>query len=532
MEDEWRKKNSKAMEQFQYMLKHEILTDCTFVVRHPPAPDKRFSCHKLMLARASSVFLAMMYGPMAEKGEDIIVDDIQCDAFSELITYIYTDAVHLQSCYQALGLCYAARKYMMHDLFQKCVHFLCNQIDPEHAWKGLELAMLLDEPRLRTKCISVMKQYTDAMLTTPDFEDIPRSTLEMLLNESELNVKDEFTLIEAVGRWANKEAERLGTSPRQALGEEALGSLRFLCLALFKVNHCSVFNTLLTKQERKAIKSNITRFRRAESMPQGFSTSRERRTTFHPISMYTLQRASLKSGPDYYASSRGESHVFRCSLTFHANLNFYLYGCEIFSQVRLGSTQDPIMESHDPNEPSTSRRGLDGPRSPQHKYRRSSRPNCSGGASTSNAGPSAEPSYQEHLTVSLLRVTSDPVAQAEVLSFVDFNNTVDFASTIRVMFPTPVYIEMKDKVRYCLRVSFYRHGKYPCRHSWSMIEHNNLKVVFSSTSYDIFTWGYSGVFSTLLFFSDEVDPPEENYEDSLGMLVPFFHPKNKRDNFR
>ncbi|KAF4517748.1 hypothetical protein B566_EDAN002953 [Ephemera danica] len=275
MEDEWRRKNCKALEQFQYMLKHEILTDCTFVVRHPPAPDKRFSCHKLMLARASTVFLAMMYGPMAEKGKDIIVDDIQYDAFSELITYIYTDTVHLQSCYQALGLCYAASKYMMHDLFQKCVNFLCNQIDPEHAWKGLELAMLLDEPRLTTKCISMMKRCTDEMLTTPDFEDIPRSTLEILLNEPQLNVRNEFTLVEAVGRWANKEAERLGVSPRQALGEEALGNLRFLCLALFEINRSTVFNTLLTKQERRAIKSNVTQLRRAVcSMPRGFSTSR------------------------------------------------------------------------------------------------------------------------------------------------------------------------------------------------------------------------------------------------------------------
>lgn len=79
--------------------------------------------------------------------------------------YMYCDTVGLQSCYQALGLCYAASKYMLNHLVERCVDFLCCHLDSTSVWRALELANMLDESKLRNKCISVSAAMVEKIFT-------------------------------------------------------------------------------------------------------------------------------------------------------------------------------------------------------------------------------------------------------------------------------------------------------------------------------------------------------------------------------
>ena len=54
-----------------------------------------FHCHKMFLAMASPVFEAMFYGGLAETKREIKILDVQPEAFSAMLSYVYTDEVHL-----------------------------------------------------------------------------------------------------------------------------------------------------------------------------------------------------------------------------------------------------------------------------------------------------------------------------------------------------------------------------------------------------------------------------------------------------
>jgi BTB/POZ domain len=70
----------------------------------------------MFLAMASPVFEAMFYGGLAETTREIKILDVQPDAFSALLDYIYTDQVQLNSFELVCDICYAAKKYMLPDL--------------------------------------------------------------------------------------------------------------------------------------------------------------------------------------------------------------------------------------------------------------------------------------------------------------------------------------------------------------------------------------------------------------------------------
>ena len=70
----------------------------------------------MFLAMASPVFEAMFYGGLAETAREIKILDVQPDAFSALLDYIYTDQLMLNSFELVCDICYAAKKYMLPDL--------------------------------------------------------------------------------------------------------------------------------------------------------------------------------------------------------------------------------------------------------------------------------------------------------------------------------------------------------------------------------------------------------------------------------
>ena len=77
--------------------------------------------HKFLLALRSPVFKAMFFGPLAEQSSEILVPDVTPTAFKSMLNYIYKDEVMLlQSLQGAWQLWYAAKKYMLDGLEEKC----------------------------------------------------------------------------------------------------------------------------------------------------------------------------------------------------------------------------------------------------------------------------------------------------------------------------------------------------------------------------------------------------------------------------
>lgn len=75
--------------------------------------------HRLVLAMTSSVFEAMLSGPMAEKDELSLPEDPP-EAFDWLMKYMYCDDTELPSVEIACQVYHLANKYKLNHLMPKC----------------------------------------------------------------------------------------------------------------------------------------------------------------------------------------------------------------------------------------------------------------------------------------------------------------------------------------------------------------------------------------------------------------------------
>jgi len=50
---------------------------------------------------------------------------------------------------QAMGLCYAAKKYILPDLVAKCAQYMMNNLGPEYTCRVLEFNNLFEDENLR-----------------------------------------------------------------------------------------------------------------------------------------------------------------------------------------------------------------------------------------------------------------------------------------------------------------------------------------------------------------------------------------------
>lgn len=113
---------------------------------------------------ASPVFEKMFFGSLA-KNEPEIVTDIQPEAFSSLIEYIYTDEVNIRTFDLACNVCYAAKKYMMPDLVKKSMEKIFTDLFAFNACKAYEFAKLFEEPVLLERSLKVRLALIGAVIT-------------------------------------------------------------------------------------------------------------------------------------------------------------------------------------------------------------------------------------------------------------------------------------------------------------------------------------------------------------------------------
>eukprot|EP01083_Nonionella_stella_P190952 707115_1 len=95
------------------------LSDVTFEVGEE---QTELVAHRLVLAARSPVFKAMFFGGMRESqlSETVVIDDVSPAAFEFILRYIYTGNVKDPSDTDLVSIIYAAEKYQMADIVQKC----------------------------------------------------------------------------------------------------------------------------------------------------------------------------------------------------------------------------------------------------------------------------------------------------------------------------------------------------------------------------------------------------------------------------
>ena len=257
---DWQTGATRLAERGKHLLDTGVWSDCEFIVGIAPNM-KIFHCHKLLLAMASPVFEAMFFGGLAETRREIKIPDVQPEAFSALLSYIYTDKVNLSNFELVCDICYAANKYMLPDLVEECTQFLWRDVNHKNACRALEFARLFEEPVLLEKALHVITHQTLDIVEESSWEEVDRATMVTVLSKDHL-AAPESILFDAMDRWAGRECDRRGVKKtgdnKRTVLSEAVYLIRYLSLSAAEFAAGPAQSGILLQQESFSILMNIS----------------------------------------------------------------------------------------------------------------------------------------------------------------------------------------------------------------------------------------------------------------------------------
>ncbi|XP_060517199.1 BTB/POZ domain-containing protein 1-like [Cylas formicarius] len=454
---DWQTTRKLVKDRGQYLLESGIWSDCRFIVGAEPN-QQVLQGHKLFLAMASPVFEAMFFGGMAEK-DPIAILDVQPDAFRALLEYIYTDKINLTSFDQACELCYGAKKYMLPHLVDACTRYLWSDLYPKNACRAYEFARLFDAPDLMAKCITIICEQTQDVLSESSFEEVELNTILTVFDQDVLNISSELELFSAIARYAARikyprvddsigHASVETNNPTRPTLQDAIKKIRFLTLTPQQFAEGPGKSTLLSESEKFAILMNICSPSAAVPYPEGFSKQTEPRkkkpsesSNWEMPPMDTSRTSMIKFNTSNIESNNEtpkkmicnrlllgttecmNTSVLDCALTFTCDKNVCVYGIQVPAQV-------PLEEDHQP------------------QY-----------------------IYPELLYAHLLD------AEGSRLTYTHFTSRVNYRSLIEISFNRPVYIQ-RNKV-YKVGVVLNKIGFYPIGTYSSQTMCNGVTFTFS-----------------------------------------------------
>lgn len=133
----------------------------------------------------------------------IVVEDFQLEVFKQLMEYIHTGSVMLQS-RTLLGLMNAADHYGLEDLKQACVQFLEQAINTDTVCVLLSSAEKYIQYKstkiLVQKMLEFVDNHAEVVLNLGSFSTLPQHVVRIVLGREELLASEE-TKFEAAFRW-------------------------------------------------------------------------------------------------------------------------------------------------------------------------------------------------------------------------------------------------------------------------------------------------------------------------------------------
>ncbi|XP_046331070.2 BTB/POZ domain-containing protein 6-like isoform X3 [Haliotis rufescens] len=199
--DNWQSGKSLA-ECNLHMLSSEDSCDVSFRVGKE---EKLVRAHRYVLMSRSSVFHAMLCGPLAEK-EEIKIPDVEEETFSEMLRYLYTDTSSMTA-ENVTGVLYLAKKYAVGSLERLCLTYLESSLTAENACAILEQAHVFDEAELFDRALEVIVQNGDIAFESHGFKDLCHTCFHKIVSAEDFVIKPEIVFTAAI-LWAEEEVKR------------------------------------------------------------------------------------------------------------------------------------------------------------------------------------------------------------------------------------------------------------------------------------------------------------------------------------
>ncbi|XP_045172289.2 BTB/POZ domain-containing protein 6-like [Mercenaria mercenaria] len=202
-DEDWQSRRS-VVECNRRMWTDQLACDVTFIIGHG---ETRMQAHKYVLGSRSCVFYAMFFGPLSgNTGMEITIPDMTPEQFSGLLQYLYTEEVKVDLD-NVLPLLYAAKKYCVQSLIDKCLNTLKRNMVPENVCTVMENAHIFGNNELKTRCFNLIIQETERVFQAEDLAELCNECFISIIKEDSIPVS-EAIVFEAVLKFAKGKCER------------------------------------------------------------------------------------------------------------------------------------------------------------------------------------------------------------------------------------------------------------------------------------------------------------------------------------
>lgn len=184
------------------LLFSEHMSDVVFEVG--TSSKELIHAHKVILTLASEVFFAQFNGNFAESNQDnrakpIVVPDIKPAAFREVMRYIYTEKFNITGT-NAIDLFYAAQKYMMNTLKEKCESFLKTPGNETKVLEAIDSNTKYGLTEMNQLCLRLIQENPILYFNSDDFISLSKRTIGMIAGCETMNCKTEH-IHNAIEKW-------------------------------------------------------------------------------------------------------------------------------------------------------------------------------------------------------------------------------------------------------------------------------------------------------------------------------------------
>ncbi|KAL4223140.1 BTB POZ domain-containing protein [Mactra antiquata] len=315
--EDWQSKKT-VTECNQYMWINKLGCDVTFIV----GPGQtRIGAHKYVLASRSSVFYAMFFGPFSgNTGDFVTIPDMTADQFNCLLDFLYTEKVGI-NLQNVLAMLYAAKKYCVQSLIDRCLNTLKRCMRPENVCTVMENAHIYGNNELKSKCYNLIMLDPEEVFKSEDLGELCDECFGGIISDDILPLPED-RVFEAVIKYGNAKCKEKSIEPTSEVLREVLKNVlpkvRFpLMDEQFFSDHVESTGLLDEKQVlqiyRYFIKKQVT------ACPDFNTTKRK--------CQYTAMRfTDIVSGWGYKRDNR-DAIGFKCSRNILVT-GLYLYGSD------------------------------------------------------------------------------------------------------------------------------------------------------------------------------------------------------------
>ncbi|GBN88589.1 Speckle-type POZ protein B [Araneus ventricosus] len=168
------------------MLQNNILCDVKLCVE-----SETFSAHWLILSARSLVFRTMFQSDMKEKAQDRIdIEDLKPDTVRRMLLYMYTDSLEELEWKTASDLYYAAEKYQIMTLKDKCSSFLKSNLTLTNACEILLLSDLLQDKELKSTVQNFIMKNDKSVINSSSWKLLMKDNLPLAAETMLLRFKE------------------------------------------------------------------------------------------------------------------------------------------------------------------------------------------------------------------------------------------------------------------------------------------------------------------------------------------------------